>query len=183
MSLASGARLGPYEIIGRARRGRHGRGLPRARHAARSRRRASRCCPSSSRPTPSASRASSARRRCSPRSTTPHRADLRVRRVRRACARSCMELVDGRDAGAIGSAPRPAAASTRRSPIARQIADALEAAHEQGIIHRDLKPANVKVHARRRGQGARLRPRQGARVAGASAPPRPCDSPTSTSPR
>ena len=54
-----------------------------------------------------------------------------------------MELVEGEDLSqriARGAIPLDEAL-----PIAKQIAEALEAAHEQGIIHRDLKPANIKV--------------------------------------
>jgi len=56
-----------------------------------------------------------------------------------------MELVEGEDLAqriARGAIPLDEAL-----PIARQIAEALEAAHDHSIIHRDLKPANIKVRA------------------------------------
>jgi len=54
-----------------------------------------------------------------------------------------MELVEGPTlADRIAQGPIPL---DEALAIARQIAEALEAAHEQGIVHRDLKPANVKI--------------------------------------
>ncbi len=54
-----------------------------------------------------------------------------------------LELVEGETlADRIAHGPIPL---TEALPIARQIAEALDAAHEKGIIHRDLKPANIKI--------------------------------------
>ncbi|MCU1382751.1 MAG: serine/threonine protein kinase [Acidobacteria bacterium] len=56
-----------------------------------------------------------------------------------------LELVEGEDlAQRIARGP---IALDEALPIAKQIAEALEAAHERGIVHRDLKPANIKVRS------------------------------------
>jgi serine/threonine protein kinase/Tol biopolymer transport system component len=73
----------------------------------------------------------------------PHIAHIHGLDESGACRALVMELVEGEDLAqrlVRGAIPVPEALA-----IARQIAEALEAAHEQGIVHRDLKPANIKI--------------------------------------
>ena len=89
----------------------------------------------------------SARRRRWPRSITRSIAHIHGLEASGGVPALVMELVEGEDLSqriARGAIPIDDAL-----PIARQIAEALEAAHDQGIVHRDLKPANIMVRARR----------------------------------
>ena len=90
-----------------------------------------------------------------------------------------MELVEGEDLSqriARGAIPVDEALA-----IAKQVAEALEAAHEAGIIHRDLKPANIKLRADGTVKVLDFGLAKGAVAAAASAPDA-AFSPTFTSP-
>src|SRR5262249_15385337 len=58
-----------------------------------------------------------------------------------------LELIDGETLAERIGVRKAGVPMTEAVPIARQIAEALEAAHGKGIGHRDLKPANVKITA------------------------------------
>src|SRR5437016_14461625 len=144
MSLGSGARLGPYEILSAIGAGGMGE-LYRATDTTLGRQVAIKVLPDAF--AHDSERLARFEREAKTLAALNHPHIAQIYGLERSSGVQAlvMELVEGEDLSqrvARGAIPLDEAL-----PIARQIAEALEAAHEQGIIHRDLKPANIKVRA------------------------------------
>ena len=142
MNLTAGQRLGPYEILTRIGAGGMGE-VYRARDTTLNRDVAIKVLPALFAGDPD--RLARFAREAQTLAALNHSGIAQIYGVVDHPAALVMELVDGDDLSAvIARGPLPVDEAVA---IARQIVDALEAAHEQGIVHRDLKPANVKVKA------------------------------------
>ncbi len=142
MSLAPGARLGPYEVLSAIGAGGMGE-VYRARDTRLKRDVAIKVLPDAF--AKDADRLARFQREAEVLASLNHPNIAGIYGLERAEGQTSlvMELVEGPTlADRISQGTFPV---DETLPIAKQIAEALEAAHEQGIIHRDLKPANIKV--------------------------------------
>ena len=133
MALAAGTRLGPYEILAAIGAGGMGE-VYRARDTKLDRDVAIKVLPSALAQDPE--RLARFEREAKVLAALNHPNIAQIYGIEQGAL--VMELVEGENL----SGPLPLATAI---DYARQIADALESAHEKGIVHRDLKPANIKV--------------------------------------
>jgi serine/threonine-protein kinase len=142
MALQAGTRIGPYEIAALLGEGGMGK-VWRAHHAALKRDDALKVLPDAFASDPD--RLARFRREAQVLASLNHPNIAHVYGLEQSDGVQAlvMELVEGPTlADRIAQGPIPV---DEALPIAKQIAEALEAAHERGIIHRDLKPANIKL--------------------------------------
>jgi Tol biopolymer transport system component len=142
MSLAPGTRLGPYEVTALIGEGGMGK-VWRAHHTGLKRDDALKVLPDAFASDPE--RLARFQREAQVLASLNHPNIAHVYGLEQADSVQAlvMELVEGPTlADRIAQGPIP---TDEAVPLAKQIAEALEAAHEQGIIHRDLKPANIKL--------------------------------------
>src|SRR5687767_1467765 len=142
MSLAPGTRLGPYEILAAIGAGGMGE-VYRARDTKLDRDVAIKVLPDAFAEDPERVARFQREAKTLASLNHPHIAAIYGFEDAAGVKALVLELVEGPTlADRIADGPIPV---DEALPVARQIAEAMEAAHQQGIIHRDLKPANIKV--------------------------------------
>jgi len=142
MALTPGTRLGPYEVVGALGVGGMGE-VYRARDARLNREVALKVLPDSLTDDPDRLARFAREAQVLASLNHPHIAAIYGLEEAGRTRALVLELVEGPTLA--DRILKGALALDEALPVARQIAEALEAAHEQGIVHRDLKPANIKV--------------------------------------